>query len=388
MWPVCSGEVDEGKIPHLDDVLSDVMGDGGSALRAVSLPRRDGQGHRRGVAVMLLALLGLLSACHGAVSEPVDHAEHAPPTQATIPPPSGSPRPRGEPEPFVAGTFDEAVVGEASGVAASVRNPGWVYVLDDGPGADGVVAVDTIDGTSTRIVVDGLEGRDTEGLAVAGCSARPRSQPCLFIGDIGNNAGRWTSVDVWRVREPRLRGARRVPTRGTRATYTYGTAPVDAEALLVDDGRPYLVTKERLDRSTGQAPPPRLLAADSWGGGVLHDLGTIDLPDPTVGLAAAAVGNVVTGGDAGAGVVVLRTYDHVVVYTPPAPGAPLDTLATWSAREVRGIPGLPQPEGIAVDACGLWLVSERVDSVWLAPWTPASSDEVEEHTCPSGDGRS
>jgi len=41
-----------------------------------------------------------------------------------------------------------------------------------------------------------------------------------------------------------------------------------------------------------------------------------------------------------------------------------------------------------VNGCGLWLVSERVDSVWLAPWAPASSDEAEEQTCPSGDGRS
>lgn len=121
---------------------------------------------------------------------------------------------------------------------------------------------------------------------------------------------------------------------------------------------------------------------------MLRDTGPIDLPEPTIGLAAAAVGNVVTGGDVGAGVVVLRTYDHVVAYTPPSPGAPLETLADWSASEVRGLPALPQPEGVAVDGCGLWLVSERVDSLWLAPWTPAPYDEVEELTCPSGDGRS
>ena len=95
-----------------------------------------------------------------------------------------------------------------------------------------------------------------------------------------------------------------------------------------------------------------------------------------------------TGGAVGDGVVVLRTYDHVVAYTPPTPDAPLDALPSWSPREVPGMPALPQPEGIAVDACGLWLVSERVHSVWLAPWNPAPSDEVEEHTCPSGDGRS
>lgn len=339
--------------------------------------------------VALLVLVCMLSACRGATPTPVDHAEHVPPTDGTVPPPSRSPQHREHPEPFIAGTFDDAVVGEASGVAASVRNPGWVYVLDDGPGTDGVVAVDTITGGSVRIVVAGLDGRDTEGLEVAACTARRRARPCLFIGDIGNNQDLWTSVDIWRIPEPRLDGRRRsVTVHGATATYTYATAPSNAEALLVADGRPFLVTKERLDRAMGRAPPPRLLAADAWGDGVLRDAGAIELPEPAVGLAAAAVGNVVTGGDAGDGVVILRTYDHVVAYTPPSPDAPLDTLAAWSGREVPGLPGLPQPEGVAVNGCGLWLVSEGVDSVWLAPWAPASSDETEEQTCPSGDGRS
>jgi hypothetical protein len=339
--------------------------------------------------VTLLVLVSMLSACRGVAPEPVDHAEHGPPTHGTVPPPSRSPQRRGDPEPFIAGAVEDAVVGEASGVAASVRNPGWVYVLDDGPGTDGVVAVDTVAGRVVRVVVAGLDGRDTEGLEVAGYTARRRSRSCLFIGDIGNNQDLWRSVDIWRIREPRLAARRRpVTVDGAIATYTYDGAPANAEALLVAGGRPFLVTKERLDPSTGRAPPPRLLAAADWGDGVLRDTGAIALPEPTIGLAAATVGNVVTGGGADDGVVVLRTYDHVVAYTPPSPDASLDTLADWSAHEVSGLPVLPQPEGVSVDACGLWLVSERVDSVWLAPWTPASSGEVEEQTCPSGDGRS
>ncbi|HSJ45815.1 MAG TPA: hypothetical protein VK923_14130 [Euzebyales bacterium] len=236
--------------------------------------------------VALLVLVSVLSACRGVVPGPVEHAERVPPTHRTFPPPSRSSQARDDPEPFIAGDFDDALVGEASGVAAIVRNPGWVYVLDDGPGTDGVVAVDTLDGGTVRIVVEGIEGRDPEGLAVA--------------------------------------------------------------------------ARYRQDRAAR----------------------------PTIALAATTVGNLETGGAAGAGVVVLRTYDHVVAYTPPLPDAPPDMLADSSAREVPGLPGLPQPEGVAVDGCGLWLVSERVDSVWLALWTPASSDEVEEQTCPSGDGRS
>lgn len=287
-------------------------------------------------------------------------------------------------------------------MSASLRNPGWVYVLDDGPGTRGVLALDTVDGGTVRVVVDGLDGRDTEGLAVAGCAdggrsgataspdrgqADRRGPACLFIGDIGNNQNLWSSVHVWRVREPRLE--RRGPTvtvAGERSTLTYPGAPSDAEALLVADGRPFLVTKERRNDQTGRTPRPRLLAAERWGDGTLADLGAIPLPAPRVGLAAAAVGNVVTGGDVTGDVVILRTYDHVVRYTPPSPGAPVDTLPRWSADEIDGMPVLPQPEGVALDRCGLWLVSEGVDSLWLVP--NGTSDDDQEQTCPSGNGPS
>ncbi len=319
---------------------------------------------------------------------PVNDADLPSPTRGTVPPPSGASDYPTDPEPFIAGTFDLSVVGEASGVAVSVRNPGWIYVLDDGPGADGVVAVDTSSGATVRVVIEGLSGRDTEGLALGACVAR-RNRQCLFIGDIGNNQDQWTSVDVWRVREPSLRRRDEiVTTGGAVATYTYAGEPVNAEALLVEDGRPHLVTKERRDPESGRAPPPRLLATERWGDGVLRDLGPISLPEPTLGLAAAAVGNVVTGGELFGDRVVLRTYDHAVEYTPRRAGASLDTLATWSAREIDGIPALPQPEGLAVDNCGLWLVSERVDSIWLVPQRSPASDETQEQACPTGSGPS
>jgi hypothetical protein len=368
---------------------------GGVPLR-VSLPRRDGQGHRhtRRTLILHAVVLALATACSAATPVPSPRGEQV--ERSAV---AASPRPDGDrdavadPDPFVAGSFDRADLAEASGVAVSTRNPGWVYVLDDGPGTRGVTAVDTVRDTHVDVVVDGLDGRDTEGLAVGTCDP-DGARTCLFVGDIGNNEDRWNTIDVWRVPEPVLR-PRRAPltVTSTVSSYGYERAPVNAEALLVADGRPFLVTKERRRTDDDRTPRPHLLAADRWGAGTLRDLGPIPLPRPAFGLAAATVGNVVTGGDVrGDGMVVLRTYDHVVAYTPPTPNAPLETLPTWSTRELEGIPALPQPEGLAVDGCGLWLVSEGVDSLWLVPWaatgTPAQSDDIEELRCPSGDGGS
>jgi hypothetical protein len=336
--------------------------------------------------------LGLLCACSGIPRAPVDHAEPSPPTPAAIPPRTGVAPDEATPEPFVAGTLDLAVVGEASGLALSVRNRGTVYVLDDGPGSTGVLAIDTTTGTRTTVTVEGFDGRDTEGLAVGACGRRRPQRTCLFIGDIGNNQGAWTSVRVWRVREPDLsagatdRGRRaELRVTGDVATYTYPGAPVDAEALLVDAGRPYLITKERPDPDTGRTRAPSLLGARRFADGTLRDLGTLKVPEPRRGgLLGALVGNVVTGAELAGGRVVLRTYDHVLVYTPHADGAPLRTLRRWTPHEVRA-PRLPQAEGVAMDACGIWLTSEGVESIWLVPQTAGTAKE---EGCPNGDARS
>jgi hypothetical protein len=271
----------------------------------------------------------------------------------------------------------------------SVRNPGVVYVLDDGPGSTGVLAIDVADDSATRLTVDGLDGRDTEGLAVGACGRRTE-RTCLYIGDIGNNQGAWSSVDVWRLREPDLAGApARRTVEGDVATYTYPDEAVNAETLLVDEGRPHLVTKPPRRSSDAGTAPPRLLGARRFADGRLRDLGAIDLPAPDgVGIAAAVVGNVVTGGEMAGGRVILRTYDHVLIYTPPQPGAPLRTLRRWTPREVD-TPRMTQGEAVTMDGCGIWLVSEQVDSIWLVPWRSQTlEDDLQEEACPIGSAHS
>jgi hypothetical protein len=356
--------------------------------------------------------LGLLGACSGIWHEPVDHAESSPSARATFPPTTRSAPREGRPEPFVAGSFDLDVIGEASGLALSVRNPGIAYVLDDGPGSTGVLAVDTTTGTTTRLTIEGLEGRDTEGLATGPCAGggrqraggrgpggegeRQRAAPtCLFIGDIGNNQSAWRSVQVWRIREPDLARRRssasddlphmsEITVTGDVATYTYPDAPVDAEALLVDEGRPFLITKERREPGSGRTPRPRLLGARRFADGRLRDFGALRLPAPrTGGWAAAFVGNVVTGADFDGERVVARTYDHVLIYTPHVEGAPLRTLRRWKPREVA-TPPLRQGEGVAMNRCGIWLISEGVDSIWLVPQHPRPVDDMQEVACPNG----
>lgn len=290
---------------------------------------------------------------------------------SSAPPGSATPERDGDTKAFgpptLLGRFDATEVPGASGLAASARNPGWRYLLDDRPGTDAVWLLDGQARLHGPLRIAGLDAVDTESLEVAPCGADD-ARSCLYVGDIGDNLRSREHVEVHRVVEPDLDGPLPTgPLPAETARLAYPDRPHDAEALLVDaGGRPFLVTKAPFDAERGETGPTRLYAASGFADGALEEVGQLTLPAPQRRVLGPVVGDVVTGGSvAGDGRVLLRTYDHVVLLTPPEPGAGLATLPTWAAEEVPG-PLLPQAEAVAWDAdgCGYALVSERVGDLW------------------------
>ena len=262
-----------------------------------------------------------------------------------------------------AGTLSEDTVVEVSGMAASVRTPGLYYVVGDEPGTPEVVAVRE-DGTPVaRLELDGMDPENAEALAVGPCGDDP-DVSCLYVGDIGDHVGR-DHVVVYRAPEPDLSDPPDdEPLDALDADaleFTYEDGPTDAEALLVDgDGRPLVVSKASFDRDTGETGSTRLYRGPA-GGGELEAVAEIELPEPENGLLAAMAGNVVTdaSADLAAARVLLRTYDEVLEYRAPDPGADLAAFPSWPVRRVPA-GNVLQSETVAyaVDDCGYLTTSE------------------------------
>lgn len=212
------------------------------------------------------------------------------------------------------------------------------------------------------MAVAGLDGTDTEDLAVGRCDASG-NRSCIYVADIGDNVAARDSVSITRVVEPDLSdGVPPSPVPGEDVRLTYPDAPADAEALLVDRaGRMLIVTKAAGRKGRGAA---RLYQADDFTDQQMHAVGRVRIPQPAFGLAAAVVGNVVTGGDAADGRVALRTYDAIFEFTAPDADAPLREFPGWPVREVSAP---PEPQGEAVgygpDGCSLFTVSEDSPSL-------------------------
>jgi len=126
---------------------------------------------------------------------------------------------------------------EASGIAASRRNAGTFWAINDS-GQPIIYALDAKGAVTGFVRVTGATLEDWEAIAVGPCG----SGTCLFVGDIGDNDASRKQITIYRVPEPAPGDDVTAMADVFHATYPDG--PQDAESLLITpDGSMFIVTK-------------------------------------------------------------------------------------------------------------------------------------------------
>jgi hypothetical protein len=261
------------------------------------------------------------------------------------------------------GIIETDLIREASGIVASRRNAGVLWVHNDSGDGPRLYALDTQGKLLGVCVVTGARARDWEDIAVGPGPEAKRHY--LYIGDIGDNSGRYASVRVYRVPEPEVNRAkafgRMYSERAETIELTYPDKPRDAETLLVDPqtGDLYVISKRELFNKVYWVPYPQSTTSPT----VMKQVATLPW-----GFAVA--GDVSPDG----GRVVVRSPYNASVWTRPK-GAPL-----WRAFEGKavGVPLMaePQGEGISFDGQGrgYFTVSEMANPP-LHYFAPAGGED-------------
>jgi len=176
------------------------------------------------------------------------------------------------------GVVQSDLLREVSGIAASRRNPGVLWVHNDSGDAPKVYAIDTKAELLGACTIRGATLRDWEDIAI-GPGPDPNQQ-CLYIGDIGDNQAKRANVTIYRVAEPRVDSTapfgRMVIGPAETITLTYPDGPRDAETLLVDPLTRdiYIISKRTLfsrvylaafPQSTTQRTTMKSVAVMPWG---------------------------------------------------------------------------------------------------------------------------
>ena len=143
--------------------------------------------------------------------------------------------------------LDDARITESSGLAVSSRHSGVLWTHNDSGGGPRVYAVGEGGGTRAMLDLAGVKARDWEDMA-----AGPNNT--LWIGDIGDNRHRRTTVEVYRIKEPRT--LRDASVKSTKYSFKYPDGKHNAEALMVrpGSGRIFIATKAKEGAALYRAP--------------------------------------------------------------------------------------------------------------------------------------
>ena len=198
-------------------------------------------------------------------------------------------------EPTLAVQLNDPAINESSGIARSNAFPGWYYTHNDSGDSARFWKFDLTGKVEGPFTIPGAKAIDWEDMS----SATVEGKNYLYFGDIGDNALKRKSVQVYRVEEPT--GKAGPIAKCDTFELEYPDGPHNAEALLVE-------SSERITIVAKTARTPAKIfcieSPKSEGSNTLKVVGTISVGgtlEPT---------KLITGGDVSADGkhLVLRTY--------------------------------------------------------------------------------
>ncbi len=265
-------------------------------------------------------LLGFSLACDARVELPpqLDQAATCPRFQA----------------PVELGRITDTRLNELSGLVASRRQAGVLWVHNDSGAEPVLYALDRSGALLAEVTITGAKAVDWEDLAIGPGPEAGRDY--IYIADIGDNHRRRSQVEVYRLPEPIVGNTVGAGTGTGKKTQSasaetivlhYEHRPANAEAFFVDpqSGELYLITK----KAGGAA----LYRADE---GVLRLRQSLDVGD----------GSLVTAADISVDgrMIALRTYNYGYLWQR----APGETIESSFARSPCAIAVAKEPQGEAI----------------------------------------
>ncbi len=151
--------------------------------------------------------------------------------------------------PVLAASIASKPIDEASGLEASRAYPGRLYHHNDS-GDDLRFFITDMTGGNLKIVnLKGPKPADIEEMSLGPCG----SKTCLYLGDVGDNAGARSEVSFTVLLEKKTYAATETPLRVVRARYPDGPRNVEAFALH-PNGDLFVVTKPIDKQMTNPGP--------------------------------------------------------------------------------------------------------------------------------------
>lgn len=288
----------------------------------------------------------------GGQEEDAPVAPDAPPADSGPPPFPSCPT-------FAAGQLSgwvlHASVNEASGVVASRKNAGVLWMHNDSGGKAEIYGVATNGTHRGTYALEGTEAKDWEDIAIG--PGPTGGTQYIYVADVGDNGSSRTDYRLYRVPEPVADGGLigAVPLTGVEEIeIDYPDGSHNAEAMFVDPWTAdvYIVTK----RGNGETPVYRAAAPLKTNGSnvmahvITLQFGTGALPGGTEATAA----DMSPAGDA----IAIRTYQSAFLWRRTSGMTVAEALATEPCPIPVTDQSMGEALGFASDGKGYYTVPE------------------------------
>lgn len=236
---------------------------------------------------------------------------------------------------------------EASGLIASVNNPGYLWSQNDSGNAAEIYLLNDKAEIVMTCVLDGIKNRDWEDITIG--PGPEEGKNYLYVAEIGDNEARYQYKVLYRLEEPLLSEKKITINQIDTIAIQLSDRVRDTEAIMVDP-----LTKNFYILSKREEPIRLYEIAFPFAADTV----------PAVELTTLPFKNIVAAGISPDGTeVLLKDYGHIY-YWKRNKGESISTLLQTPAINLTYKPE-PQGESIAwkLDGSGFYTLSETVKKV-------------------------
>jgi hypothetical protein len=241
------------------------------------------------------------------------------------------------PAPTLVANLQSDQIEEGSGLAASRRYPGLLYINNDSGDSERVFLVNEKGETVATIKLKGASARDWEDIAFAG--------EYLYVGDIGDNINWRDAIQVYRFKEPQLDPFKLDQqievTPETVALRMPGTARNAETLLAAPDGRIWIISKDTSGSWVLEAPFKAGKTQNLKIRGQKLQFG-----------ATGMLTKLATGGDFSSDGTKLAVVTYAQLYEWKLPAAFDVANLSKTTPTIRALPGLRQCESVCYSPDG------------------------------------
>ncbi len=261
------------------------------------------------------------------------------------------------------GLLENAQLDEASGLAASRLNRGYLWSHNDSGDKNRIFLFDTYGKGKYEFTIQGAENRDWEDMAVV---KESDGSATIYVADFGDNNAVYSSYAIYWFKEPVITAstpALNTITQVNKVTFTVSDGSRDMECLLVDQQTKdlFIISKRETQKHLYKIPASNMVSGSSTKAEYLQTLDNISQPFSSA--AQVIQGFYITAGSVSPDNMEILVKNYLEIYYWKRKEG--ETIPQALARQAKTVPYQMEPQGegitFAEDGAGYYTISESPD---------------------------